>query len=465
MKYAKGKLLSVFCLFAASLTFSQGVFADNPYGIDYSSGEVFSNNNININPALVDDLSLLIKGDDGASTALSYHSDTDDMWQTGYISDGTSDNCMQVKYFKVTTTTYDLSQSNTYFTIANNKYESRIKFNKVVLEDMTLENGKFVPVAVDPRWGYIYVPWLFSDAGCSTSVENVTPPKRDSNDNAFVEMDIKLYDKSTQEVFTSNDLYFGVTDIDSGQSMKILNEDNLLSKDNMYALSLDSLKNEVDNGLKNKFSSSGHYIISEYNATTGDTVTSTNMANVYVKVKESVQRDGLKIVFGYASQAGSAIQYYAKQFNVKYISDSNGKITGISNEDVISGHNPVGSEEQPNDNYRFKYWIADVDIRLDDETVIRAGEPVTPEQIKHVIVDKDIEFTAVHETIESEEAEGNEKVDDESGEPIKVPDTGASTQGLNATHIALPIGIVLVVLSCGGVVYHFARKKKVDFRK
>ena len=87
------------------------------------------------------------------------------------------------------------------------------------------------------------------------------------------------------------------------------------------------------------------------------------------------------------------------RLNIVYESDEHGEITGITNELVIPDENPTGSESTPEDGFVFDYWVADIDVILEDDTEIPAGDPISPEQIPQIVVDEDIVFTAIHKDI------------------------------------------------------------------
>lgn len=86
-------------------------------------------------------------------------------------------------------------------------------------------------------------------------------------------------------------------------------------------------------------------------------------------------------------------------FKANYVSDEGGTITGLETEELDDGDNPTGSSQQPKGGYKFTGWTADVDVTLDDGTVIPTGTVLTEDQIKRIEMDKDITFTANHELI------------------------------------------------------------------
>ena len=80
---------------------------------------------------------------------------------------------------------------------------------------------------------------------------------------------------------------------------------------------------------------------------------------------------------------------------------------------------------------------------LEDGTKIKVGETMTPEQVKKVVVTEELTFTAIHKT----------------KSVIPVPNTGASTEELNAEKVAMPIGIALTVIVIGLVISAIRREK------
>ena len=200
------------------------------------------------------------------------------------------------------------------------------------------------------------------------------------------------------------------------------------------------------------FVSDGNYIYSQYSGR--EYFTTEDKANVFVTINKQTQAEGINVVYGYAVYAGSGIEFYAKQFTVKYLSDPNGKITGITEEDIISGNTPSGSTPTPNKDYEFDFWTADKPITLTDGTTIPAGKPITMDQIKQVVVSEDLIFTAHHKAITPSPIEPSPKV----------PNTGDSTSSLNATVVTVSIiGVLLGALMIGLLpkIMH----KKLTFKK
>lgn len=167
-------------------------------------------------------------------------------------------------------------------------------------------------------------------------------------------------------------------------------------------------------------------------------------------------RNSLNVVFGFVNPAASGIHFYGKEYEIQYVSDNNGA-TKLKKESIISGDNPTGTLTTPNEGFVFSHWVSDVDVKLTDGTTIVAGERMTPEQVKSVVVTQDVTFTAIHET--------SPVATDDSGESsIAVPDTEAATGETNAVAITVSVmGVLAVALFA-----RFAPRmlhKKMDFKK
>ena len=428
------------------------VFADNPYEIEYSGGEALGSSNVQINPTLINGLTTLTKMDQSAT--LEFNNPNN--WESGWLNDGET-GCLPVKYFRATVPGPVLTMMPTgygsgstdddyySFVISRGAYQEVVRIDNVYLENFS--EGDSMAIVVWPKGGFIYANNnVYTDSQCETAVDGLTSfyPLTD-NKRVFIEANVKLYKEGSSSVFTSDQLYFGITDIDYAQSFKILNSDNLFSTLNMYAKSADVLNgDDPSNVLKNRFVTSGNYIYSEYDGTSS--VVSENKSNIFVKLTQNTQEQGVQIVLGFAKGAGSQLEYYAKQYKISYISDENGTISGISAEDIIAGDYPSGSSSKPGTNYRFMHWVANKDVTLSDGTVIKAGEPMTLDQTKQIVVNEDIILEAIHE------------------DQTAAPNTGAFTGETNA--MAISVSIIGILL--GALVIRSLPKlahKKVTFRK
>ena len=435
----KGMIASLLAIPAALLG-GGNVFAANSYNINYTGGsDLGASGTVSINPNLVDNLNSIVKASDN-STQVTFSGSG---WQIGYQKLAENGACREVRYYKAGASG---TVNNLSFTIKNNKFAIDTIVKKIELDGLTPTESQFVPLIVDKTSKYIFVrsdsanAGLYSDASCSSHVSGVIAPTRENGHKAFVEMNIKLREVDKTTTYSSDKLYFGLTDIDSAQSFKILNQGNGFSESTTSAKSKEDLQKNTNNGnYKNKFvaESNGNYIYSEYNNTSPYILENNGTANVYVKLSNQTQTDGLDIVFGYASDAGSTIEYYTQQYVVTYVSDEYGIISGIKSEEVNYQENPSGSEQKPNDGYEFTYWTADKDVKLEDGTEIKAGEKITSEQVKQVVVNQNLKFTAHHIATSKE--------DDKKGPAA--PNTGASTGEFNAAPIAVSVlGITLGAL-------------------
>ena len=442
------KGLLAMAVFASGFLSSANVFAANPYNINYSGGEPLGAENVTINAPLINSLTPLIAKEDGSNLTFS----TSNKWEEvdGYVQWG-GNKCDPIRYIRIWDEERISGTDNISYSITGDKYVSHVKIKSIVPEGLSTlsENGDNLIVGVNKSNGWLFVGFnIYPDNQCTegTELEGITNLKSDEETRVFVETEITLNKKGESEPFVSNELYFGITDIDQAQSYKILNEGSKLTKSNMFTVSAESLQ-PTDSELKNMFVESGNYIYSEYD---GLSVNNVDDSNVLVKIDTASQAEGLDVVYGFAKQAGSGLDYFAKQYVVNYKSDKNGEITGIKKEDVVAGQNPTGSTEKPSKGYVLQYWTADVDVTIDDGIVIKAGKKITAAQIKKVVVSSNITFTAIH---------GAEK-------EVAAPDTGTMTEeDVNNTFImglVFPIGMLAAM---AGTYIVNRKKHTVSFKK
>ena len=362
---------------------SAQVFASNIYNIEYSGGVPLNSENVTVDPSL-STLSPIYKNNDSVSLSDS------SMWEQGYLLLGGS--CNKYAFVRFDENNSISSSSNLYYILSSQDYDVKVQINKIVVDgvvssDVGVSTNGAISVG---RGGRIY-----SDSECTVKYdESMSVFSLTNHAHIFVETKITVFKHNTSEIFTSDELFFGLIDIDSAQSFKILNSGSLLSEDNMFAMP--EPDGEFDE--RNKFVREGNYIYSDYSNGPFDNQNETN--NIFVKVDVESQRQGLDVVFGFSVEALSRIIYYAKQYTVNYISDEGGEIVGITTEDVFAGHNATGSTVSSKKGFSFIKWVADKDIVLDDGTIIRAGDPILKEQLLHVVVNEDLVFTALHEPLE-----------------------------------------------------------------
>ena len=132
---------------------------------------------------------------------------------------------------------------------------------------------------------------------------------------------------------------------------------------------------------------------------------------------------------------------------------------------VELGDYPVGCTITPNKGYEFDYWTANVALEIDDgnntdpqaegATIIKAGDPITDEQLKLALLNDDVILTA-HFKQTSVDPEP-EPVNPDGGDTIKPADTGKLTPKTGDT---LPGATAAVALGAGVAVAGAALLKK-----
>lgn len=442
------KILAAAPLVGAALI-GPNTFAANPYNIEYSGGQPLGADNVQINPTLINDLSPLL-------SRINNKSDLSDAskWESGYMMD--SGTCRGIRFLTISSSNDISVNDNIGYTIAKDQYSANVKINKVILENVDTSDGA-ISIGIVPGYSYIYAGFpIYEDSACTTRRDGYKRLDVKDNNKVFVEANITL-NKNNDKLIT-NGLYFGIVDIDAAQSFKILNSGNEFATSNMYAKSAEDLQStDPSVTFKNMFTSNGNYIYSEYDVNSGEVLGTDNTSNIYVSLTNETQQSGLDIVYGFASQAASAIEYYAKQYTIQYESDDNGTIGGISDESVIAGDTVSGSESTPSPDYEFTNWIADVPVTLTDGTTIPAGDPISSEQLKLVVANQDITFTAIHRSGK----------DEQGTTTVAAPDTGAAT-GDHQGVIAASLATAIVATSTATYVLRYFAKRhsgKVRFGK
>lgn len=450
------KVLTLAALLGLSAN-SASVFATNQYNIEYTGGEQLSSSIVHVEPSLKDLTSLQKFGKD-QNNQIEFSSS---QWKSAFLK--TSDGkCNAYHYISFDGDPKEHDFSGVYYTItsSDNSYSTKVQIDKVVVDGSWSGTRKF-DIGVDTSGGIGagHGQMLYKESTCTTRVDEngdgIKMPSLKTADGIklFIQTNIKI--NKHGEAFTSDEMYFGIMDIDAAQSYKILNSGSELSSNSMYAMSDAAFVTK--DGLHNMFvSGTGkNYIYSEFNdsghfdATGGD---------IYAKIDRSVQQSGLQMVFGYMTGAGSGVEYYAKQYVVKYESDKGGQISGKTTEDVVSGDTASGTSVKTESGYEFGYWVADKDVVLEDGTKIKAGDKITSEQLKQVVVNGNITFTA--KNIDSSSAEVAEK------SAVNTPNTGSFTEGSNGLiytiGLAIPVGFAMVAL----IKYAVKRNmQKVSFKK
>ena len=141
---------------------------------------------------------------------------------------------------------------------------------------------------------------------------------------------------------------------------------------------------------------------------------------------------------------------------ITYETDGNGTVNPTSEEVENAFDCPTGSTPVANENFEFSHWTAnkEVVIGIEDAQTIAAGDPITTEQLKQVIVTDDITFMAhfVAKDVDPEPADPDDS-DDKTVKP-------ASDKPVPKTGDTLPGAMAAVALGAGAVVAGSALLKK-----
>lgn len=458
MKNKNIKIMGAALAVAGSVLSGASAFADNPYGIEYTGGEPLGANNVQIDPTLVNSLTPLLDGEN----VRAYPLNPED-WREGYIND--LGQCKKGYYYiygntpvvenSTMLTSDGASSSSNGIVFTNGRYTAIATINDIYYDSASSDttpnggpqsgsssNGVTVSITADGNYIFGGFP-AYTDSRCQQQDPDVNRLSSDINKKMFVNTTINFYKGDSTTPYKNDSLYFGITDIDAAQSFKILNPDNQLVPTNMFAKSAEDLQGPNGSSLRNMYVSGENYIYSEYNSSSNGAIDTDDISNIYTKLTSDTQDNGVNMIFGFARGAASGITYYTEKVIIKYDADANGEITGVTEENIEAGNLVNGSTVKAKNGFRLKHWVADVDVRLENGSTIKAGEPITPEQVKQIVADEDITLTAIFEAGEEEE----ESATEDEEEVIAVPDTGASTGEKNAVLIPVSfVGIILLTL-------------------
>ena len=424
--------------------------AANEYSMDYSGGELLGNGNLRVEPALTGSLTGLLYG----TKSIKYSNSA--KWKTGYLK--IQNSCYSARYLRVGLSDTVAESDNAGYTITNGVFSTDINVKKISGENLSsvLSNDEFIAVSIWDQNGYLFAGQpVYQDSSCTTAIDGAKSLSWESGAKVFVEANTKLKYAINDNMVKSDQLYYLIGDIDGSQSFKILNSDNKLSMSNMFAASAEGLQPTTGEA-HNMFVPGGGYIYSQGNFGIE------SGAEVYVKLAESAQEDGLDIVYGFAHNAGSSVEYYAKRYRIDFLLDRNGTTSEITHEDIISKTTPTGPGIEKVLAYNPTKIAANTDVQLTDGNLIKAGSPISNDQLYKIVVDKEIVVTAyLHDDSNPKQEEGSENSD------ISVPDTGIFTKTEDASStIALGIPTALIVL-VGMSRYFIVRlfSKNVKFNK
>lgn len=478
MKKHNFKALALGLPLVGSVLASPATFAVNNYNIEYTGGNELSGK-VNAEGSAVGDVQKLTPLIPNRNENFSFS----DGWGTGYYQSGSGDNkkCQPTHYLVVRSDT-EFSGSYSFGVSSKTGYSYDVTIDDV---SVSQDSPKDIAIGVIDGTNAIHAGEpIFNNDTCSKDVNGGTnngywvgeQQILLGNDRVFIEMTVKLYKENGKKRQIANDgLFFGITDIDAAQSYQIINENSKFDANTMISPDATLLRDgyiqeQTEGGvitvhsLENKFVASSNdkksYIYSEYNTNNpaGDSQTETpekrwiqsdKNNKLYAPVDKDDLRDGLNFVFGFGKGAGSNIQFFAKQYNIKYTSDDNGKISedGIEEENILIDESPSGTETEPAEGYEFSYWVADKDIKDKNGNKIEAGTPISDEELTTVTLNEDTIFTAIHE------------------KAVAVPDTGGIiSKELSGAVVPMSIaGIVTLSI----VLFYLPRinHKKVNFKK
>ena len=392
-------ILLLTTIFISVITTDRTFAAISDMEMPYKGGSLINGKNVTVDESLIQKLSPLI----GGRNIVQYNGKG--LSKEGYIKLGTF--CRESRYFEVTEKEIDLSGSDVFYDMPYGPYNIRVKFEEVRYDyDKKLN----LAVGVVKFNGAIAAGLkIYEDNRCSkekygSNIASDFSNNIDVRPKLFIRTRIKLLKSPhSDEEYIINNLWFSLDDIDYRQSVKILNSNNKLSKNNMYVRNVADLQpigaysSSPTSKYGNVFVESkdyGNYIYSAGRfAMPGGNATGKE-ANIYLKVNREAQEEGLDVVFGWGGNAGAiAVGYYVEKFKVEYVSgDKEVKITGKEEEVVIKGYNPSGTTVASSYNY---YWVADKDVKLKDGRRVSANVAISDEDITQVIVEEDIIFKAL----------------------------------------------------------------------
>ncbi len=422
--------------------------AANEYSMDYSGGELLGNGNLRVEPTLTGSLTGLLYG----TKSVKYSNSA--KWKTGYLK--IQNSCYSARYLRVGLSDTVAESDNAGYTITNGVFSTDINVKKISGENLSsvLSNDEFIAISIWDQNGYLFAGQpVYQDSSCTTAIDGAKSLSWESGAKVFVEANTKLKYAINGKMVKSDQLYYLIGDIDGSQSFKILNSDNKLSMSNMFAASAAGLQPTTGEA-HNMFVPGGGYIYSQGNFGIE------SGAEVYVKLADSAQEDGLDIVYGFAHNAGSSVEYYAKRYKIDFLLDRNGTTSEITHEDIISKTTPTGPGIGKVLAYNPTRIVANTDVQLTDGNLIKAGSPISNDQLYKIVVDKEIVVTAyLHDDSNPKKGEGNSD--------ISVPDTGIFTK-TEDTSSTITLGIPTALIVLVGMSRYFIVRlfsKNVKFNK
>ena len=362
-------------------------------------------------------------------------------WHNGYIKgQGQNGKCRKYKYLEVNGS--GLVGGPASFIISHGDYQMEVEIPEVGVAPIGRQNygngfrdGETTAIGIAPQadavvedknsgFSALYGGWEpYADTSCSTLVSvsgqpgktikstttNLAAGAAGNNNNSFhgmlfVRMNIKL--KRDGKPYTSNEIHFGIIDIDASQSFKILDADSQFTPHKIYADDVNKLQPQYESTDTQRLynilvDQTGSYIYSQFNDNGG--FGTDQISNIYAPITRETQEDGLNVVFGYAGKAGSQIRYFSKQYKVTYkVASEGGGTVSRKSEEVVSGNNPLGSTAKEKEGYQFEYWTTDQAFEDNNGKQYAVNDKIEMKDIKKIEVLHDYSFTAHFKKSETE---------------------------------------------------------------
>ena len=330
-------------------------------------------------------------------------------WSDGYIFDSETNSCRPLKYIKLSSQTHP---EDLVVTAETENYNAKVTLKKISVEDFVGDYAVTMGFTQGTLALYTGLPTFANKTTCENthaSEPELIPgtygldPGDPSSGKVFIETKIEFSSNNKNDkLLKSDEVFLGLTDIDTAQSFKILNKDSLINAGNMYAKNPNALQ-PTGTELRNKFVANGNYIYSQY--TVGDDSKPTEFIrmdegnDLYIKLGNKARTEGVSVVYGFVYGAASGINYYARQYTVTYESGDHGTIQGgNTQEKVPAGNSPAGVTTKADSGYTFKHWVADRNViysKDDVYKVIKKGEAITAKQIKNLVIRANTKLTAI----------------------------------------------------------------------
>ncbi len=239
------------------------------------------------------------------------------------------------------------------YNLNGGELENKISSYRITSDDIHLDIPK--------KEGYRFIGWTSKNS--DEKVKDVVIKKGSTGDKVFT----AHYELGKFKVVYKSDKYGKIT----GITEEILE----------YKESPSGTTKTVNNGYKNL-----KWAVDKDVKLKDGTVILSGSPISETEIKEIVVSDDLVIT----------AYHYVKKFTVKYNDAKNGNISGIESEEVSYSSNPLGTKVKATRGYKFKTWIANKNVKLNNGKTIKKGKSIS--DLKSIIVNEDIELTPVFET-------------------------------------------------------------------